>query len=299
MPDGSWRSIHLPLAPEYIGYGDIGLSDHFLHRHPTQYRAAGDHLFKYHVDFSHLAAAGEIGALCVSRPTNPTGNVLTDAEMTHLDDIARGQDIPLIVDGAYGLPFPQHRVYRCHAPPERQHHTPPPLPVQTGPARRAHRHVIARDDIIRAFQRQYHRQPGLRQIGLRPWPGTVRQRRDSSPEPGLHRPALPRAFTADRAVVSRAAGRLVPHPQTRGAIFLWLWFEDLPITSQELYQRLKRRGAGGARAQLLRRHRPGLAHRHQCLRVSQRPGSEAVRRRVAIIAEEVARGPNRQFREPP
>ena len=29
MPDGDHRSIHLPLAPEYIGYTDIGLSEPF------------------------------------------------------------------------------------------------------------------------------------------------------------------------------------------------------------------------------------------------------------------------------
>lgn len=27
-----------------------------------------------------------------------------------------------------------------------------------------------------------------------------------------------------------------------GAIFLWLWFKDLPITTEQLYQRLKARG---------------------------------------------------------
>ena len=27
-----------------------------------------------------------------------------------------------------------------------------------------------------------------------------------------------------------------------GAIFLWLWFKDLPITTELLYQRLKKRG---------------------------------------------------------
>lgn len=27
-----------------------------------------------------------------------------------------------------------------------------------------------------------------------------------------------------------------------GAIFLWLWFKDLPITTKQLYQRLKARG---------------------------------------------------------
>ena len=30
MSDGSQRSIHLPLAPEYIGYADAGLSENFF-----------------------------------------------------------------------------------------------------------------------------------------------------------------------------------------------------------------------------------------------------------------------------
>ena len=30
MSDGTHRSIHLPLAPEYIGYTDIGLSEQFF-----------------------------------------------------------------------------------------------------------------------------------------------------------------------------------------------------------------------------------------------------------------------------
>jgi len=38
-------------------------------------------LFKYHVDFSQLQPGDDIGALCVSRPTNPTGNVLTEDEI--------------------------------------------------------------------------------------------------------------------------------------------------------------------------------------------------------------------------
>ena len=34
-------------------------------------------------------------------------------------------------------------------------------------------------------------------------------------------------------------GSALPHPQAGGALFLWLWFEDLPIHCQELYERLK------------------------------------------------------------
>ena len=33
--------------------------------------------FKYHVDFEHLHIGEETGMICVSRPTNPTGQVIT------------------------------------------------------------------------------------------------------------------------------------------------------------------------------------------------------------------------------
>ncbi|MBR7512929.1 aminotransferase class I/II-fold pyridoxal phosphate-dependent enzyme, partial [Mycobacterium tuberculosis] len=70
-----------------------------------------DGFFKYRVDFDTLENLaelhnGEIGAICCSRPTNPTGNVLTDDEMARLEAIAKRFDIPLIIDNAYGMPFP-------------------------------------------------------------------------------------------------------------------------------------------------------------------------------------------------
>jgi valine--pyruvate aminotransferase len=78
MPDGSHRSIHLPLAPEYIGYRDIGLSENLFTATRPEIELLEDNLFKYHVDFSRLNITDKTAALCVSRPTNPTGNVLTD-----------------------------------------------------------------------------------------------------------------------------------------------------------------------------------------------------------------------------
>ena len=94
------------MAPEYIGYGDVGLADGIF----TAIRPALEKLpgrtFKYHVDFDHLNVDDSTGAICVSRPTNPTGNVLTDTEVAKLIDIAGQNAIPLIIDNAYGMPFP-------------------------------------------------------------------------------------------------------------------------------------------------------------------------------------------------
>ncbi|SPW38574.1 class I and II aminotransferase [Escherichia coli] len=58
------------------------------------------------VDFEHLHIGEETGMICVSRPTNPTGNVITDEELLKLDALANQHGIPLVIDNAYGVPFP-------------------------------------------------------------------------------------------------------------------------------------------------------------------------------------------------
>ncbi|MDK9759363.1 valine--pyruvate transaminase, partial [Vibrio sp. D173a] len=106
QPDGSHKKILLPLAPEYIGYGDAGIDENiFISYHP-EIEMLDDRMFKYHVDFEELKVDESVAAICASRPTNPTGNVLTDEEIRKLDKLARENNIPLIIDNAYGLPFP-------------------------------------------------------------------------------------------------------------------------------------------------------------------------------------------------
>ena len=63
-------------------------------------------LYKYSIDFERLEAEvdwSEIGVVCVSRPTNPTGNVLTDSEVEQLDVLAQKHGVPLLIDNAYLL----------------------------------------------------------------------------------------------------------------------------------------------------------------------------------------------------
>ena len=105
---GRKRRILLPLTPEYIGYSDLGLEPDMLISARPRIELLGSHLFKYRLDLEGLKDLMDdsIGAICVSRPTNPTGNVLTDSEVDQLTDLARSHGIPFILDNAYGLPFP-------------------------------------------------------------------------------------------------------------------------------------------------------------------------------------------------
>ena len=70
-----------------------------------------------------------------------------------------------------------------------------------------------------------------------------------------------------------------------GAIFLWLWFKDLPITTEVLYQRLKKRGVLMVPGIYFF---PGLEqewpHTHQCMRMNYVPDSDKIERGVKILA---------------
>jgi valine--pyruvate aminotransferase len=100
------RKIVFPIVPEYIGYVDQSLvPDSFASARPRVHEI-GAHEFKYEVDFDALIVDDSTAGICISRPTNPTGNVITDEELTQLGNLAVEHDIPLIIDNAYGLPFP-------------------------------------------------------------------------------------------------------------------------------------------------------------------------------------------------
>ena len=104
------RTLLFPLMPEYIGYADQGIEEGTFVSIPSLVEYYDDRTFKYRMDIkavgSYLEEHPEVGAMCVSRPTNPSGNVLTDDEIHALSALAHKHSIPLIVDNAYGLPFP-------------------------------------------------------------------------------------------------------------------------------------------------------------------------------------------------
>ncbi len=104
------KKILFPLVPEYVGYADQGIEPNIFESIPSRFEEYNDNTFKYFVDLKKLQdrlnSTKDIAALCVSRPTNPTGNVLTDEEILKMSELAKKHSIPLIIDNAYGLPWP-------------------------------------------------------------------------------------------------------------------------------------------------------------------------------------------------
>ena len=69
-----------PACPEYIGYSSVGLEKDFFQANRPEITRLDNNLFKYQVDFDSLKINEQTGAVCFSRPTNPTG-VVTDEEV--------------------------------------------------------------------------------------------------------------------------------------------------------------------------------------------------------------------------
>lgn len=289
--DGSPRRILLPLTPEYAGYADLGLTDDFFIAQRPAIEVREDRYFKYHVDFDAVEVDETVAAICVSRPTNPTGNVLTDAEVGKLAALARAHDVPLILDNAYGMPFP--RIIFTDAEPLWDDNiilcmslSKLGLPaVRTGI-------VVAREEVIDALA-SVNAVINLASGSVGPalMLDLVRTGRIIEMSRTLITPYYRARMEQAVAFVHEAfAGCDYYIHVPEGAMFLWLWFPGLPIGSAELYRRLKARGV-----LVLPGHYffPGLAepwpHRQECIRVTYTQAPEVVREGVGVIAEEVRR----------
>ncbi|CAH6827494.1 valine--pyruvate aminotransferase [Vibrio chagasii] len=289
QPDGSHKKILLPIAPEYIGYGDAGIDDDiFISYHP-EIELLENRQFKYHVDFEQLKVDDSVAAICASRPTNPTGNVLTDEEVRKLDKLARENNIPLLIDNAYGLPFPniifedvepfwnENTILcmslsklglpgvRCGIVIASEEVTQALTnmngiislaPSSVGPA--IANHMIEKGDLLRLSSeviKPFYKEKSLRAVELL-------QEAIDDPRFRIHKP--------------------------EGAIFLWLWFDELPITTMELYDRLKARGVLIVPGEyFFIGQEDEWDHAHQCLRMNYVQDDEAMQKGIAIIAEEV------------
>ncbi|WP_039658666.1 MULTISPECIES: valine--pyruvate transaminase [Pantoea] len=287
--DGSKKRVLFPLAPEYLGYADAGLEEALFVSAKPNIELLPEGQFKYHVDFEHLPMNDEVGLICVSRPTNPTGNVITDDELMQLDALAQQHDVPLLIDNAYGVPFPgiifsevrplwNPNIILCMS-----------LSKLGLPGARCGI-IIADEKTITALSNMN----GI--ISLAPGSigpaianemirrGDLLRLSEEVIKPFYHQKVQQTIAILRRYLPEERC--LIHKPE--GAIFLWLWFRDLPITTELLYQRLKARGVLMVPGHFFF---PGLEqawpHTHQCMRMNYVPDAENIERAVQILAEEV------------
>lgn len=293
MPDGRQKKILLPLVPEYIGYANQSVRGDLFRAYRPRVEVTGPHEFKYRVDFDALQITEDIAAICVSRPTNPTGNVLTDEEMTRLSMLASTHNIPLIVDNAYGAPFPNIIFTDVQPVWNEQMILTLSLSKLGLPGTRTGI-VIASPEIASAVANMSAivglANPNLGQAIVKPMieSGEILRMSREVIKPFYSEKSR---FAID-CVLETFGNRFEYYVhRSEGALFLWLWFPGLPITSKQLYERLKKRGVliiSGHYFFFGLDEGDDWKHRDECLRMTFTMSEEVVREGIKLIAEEVS-----------
>jgi len=308
--DGRFRKILIPASPEYVGYADMGVEPGTFVACPAKiaYLDPNDaRIFKYEVDFDaveKVVAKEEIAAILVSRPTNPSGNVLRRDELTRLDAIAKRIGAWLIVDSAYGGPFPGivedeseldtvfwgertilfYSLSKIGLPSLRTGIIVAPREIIERVAAITAIIGLANGSLGQRIAKPFFASGEILQISreiVRPY---YRRRRACAVESMLNE--LQRVGVDARL------------HKSEGAFFLWVWIPTLKSGSKTLYKRLKEKGVlaipgdeffyGLDERQADERDPVFEASRRQALRVSFSAKEEAVERGFRVIAETIA-----------
>jgi valine--pyruvate aminotransferase len=286
---GQTKKILLPLLPDYTGYGSVTIDKNALYGcSPKIEKDLQNHTFKYTPDFDQIQIDETIGAIILSRPNNPSGNLLDQADLQKIIDQAAKFDIPVFVDSAYAVPYPALNFKEMQ-------------PV-FGP------------NVIHVVSLSKTGLPGERigvAIGDEKW---IEVLESFATNIAIHSARFGQAL-ATKAIKSGELAQLskeVVRPfyqnkleeikvachkylnpdltwylhDCQGGMFAWLWLENLPITDQELYTKLKEKGVivvpGSG-------FFPGLQHdwqhSHECIRLSLTSTQESINEGVRILSE--------------
>ncbi len=283
-------TVLMPLTPDYTGYQGLALTAGGVQGVEPLLHLEGDRSFRYVLDAAAARGRTDAGMLLVSSPSNPTGHRL-DAEATgELLEIAHALDIPLLIDQAYGDPFPSIAI------------------TPTDPLRDSH--------VINSFSLSKAGMPGER-LGF-----LVADERFVTPivsflaNVTLHAPQSIQAMLARaletheidsvvassitpfyrerRALVEKMLVQALPSGiawrlhASEGGMFVWLWVDEEWFDDVVLYELLKSRGlfvvpgrhffAAGSRLG---------RHSRQCVRISMTPDVDDLRTGIEMIAQAV------------
>lgn len=289
--NGVLRKLLLPLSPDYTGYDGVCLNEEALVSVPPDIEILDKHTFKYRVAFDRLRIDDTTGMVLFSRPSNPSGNVIREDEVEKIIALASGYDVPVLIDAAYGPPFPNlacseiqplrgdNVIYsmslsKAGLPGER-------IGIAIGPSRYL--------DVMRAFltnavlhSSRFGQAVAARAIDS----GDLVRVSESAIGPYYRK-----QFELLRGVLLQAM------PDTdwylhkfEGALFAWLWLKDLPVDDIALYDEIKKERVFVVPGSFFF---PGIdndwKHKRECVRISLTASEEELTRGAAAIARVAAR----------
>jgi valine--pyruvate aminotransferase len=286
---GQLKKVLFPLSPDYTGYGGVSLSpDSLLAVKPNLEISPAEHRFKYRPDIDSIEIDENVGCVVFSRPCNPTGNIVTEEEVKSIAAKALLHKVPVLVDSAYGPPFPalnftemtpvfDEGIIHCMSF------------SKTGLPGERIGVAIGAPEVIQALE-CFHTNASLHssRYGQAIAALAVGSGRLADIATTVIRGHYAEKLQVVETTLDSEVDDSIPWYMHKGegAIFAWLWFDNLPISDWDLYQSLKNEGLIVVPGSPFF---PGLreewAHRHQCIRVSLTASKEELQTGMKILAK--------------
>lgn len=280
--------VVLPLVPDYAGYQGMCMDgDGFTGIEP-RINVLDDRRFAYSMDHGALQNQPGVGLVLLSSPCNPTGRCIDSTDLNMLIDVAEKQDGVVLIDNAYGEPFPKvaeiivrpvwhENVINCFSVSKAG------LPGERlGFAIGASRYI---DAMVSFIANSSLHAPQLPQVTLAK---ALETRRIDELADTVIKPY----YLARRNIVEKLLYEHLPDSidwrihTGKGGMFCWLWINEPWFNDTELYGLLKRR-----KVVIVPGHSfftdPGCLGRHatQCFRISVTPDEPVLRDGIQRIAE--------------
>ncbi len=278
-----------PLMPEYLGYSDQGAIANMSVACKPLIKELDAQTFKYHIDIDAVKKVTDVAAYCVSRPTNPSGNMLAPEELDALCQLAKENNTHLLLDCAYGSPFPGVVYEQVESYWNEKLITVLSLSKLGLPGARTGI-VIASEEVIENFC-QINTIVSLANGNLGPVLLTELLKSGELPTICEHLICSHYRTQRDFAIaLLKEKLSSLPYKlhKAEGAFFLWIWFEGLPISTAELYQKLKERSVlimPGEHFFFGLEQSGAWAHSKECVRLTYCQSQDVLERAIGIMAE--------------
>ncbi len=290
--DSNFKKVFLPQSPDYTGYNSMWLDENMFISIPPKPVKVAKHSYKYKLDITNFPDIKDVGIIILSRPCNPTWNVLTDEEMQQIYDYTEWTDIPIFIDSAYGTPIPnlvytdmktkfyKNTIYsmsfsKAWLPWER-------IWV-----------AIWNSKIIKVLE-NFH--ANLSIMSSRFWQALVASALSNWDLKEISKNIIKQKYKAKFDLVNKYLEKYMPDNiswykhKVEWAMFVFIWFENLLVTDDELYGLLKKRGVlfvpwntffNGI-------DKNKIKHSKECLRLSITVWDEEIKKAIKILSKVVS-----------
>jgi valine--pyruvate aminotransferase len=286
----SYKKVLLPFTPEYIGYEDLFVDGDCIHGNKPRILKTGKNTFKYEVDFDALSSFDDVSCMLVSSPSNPSGRVLEKYEREKLMAMCKAMNIPMIYDNAYGWPYPDIQFTGSEFEYDENMIITMSLSKIGMPGLRSGV-VVAKPDIIEKLRCVN----AVSQLSPNTISMYVLQKLIETRTINKITNTIIKPFYKDRSermfdmLEKGFEGYPIYVHQSMGTMFMWIWAEGMPITSEKLYERLKNKGVLTLSGHhfFLGNKENDWRHKEECLRITYSQPFDKVEKATRIIIDEL------------